>query len=89
MNIDAPKNFAMTITSVGHQRETRPRLRNHHGNSSDDPKSAAAPRYVTKIDAVLPSQSPTQHLTTVYAMHGWHVVLQHQNCHMTGCYADQ
>lgn len=70
MNIDAPKNFAMTITSAGHQRETRPRLRNHHGNSSDDPKSDAAPQYVTKIDAVLSLQSPTQHLTTVYR-HAW------------------
>lgn len=60
----------MTITSAGHQRETRPRLRNHHGNSSDDPKSDAAPQHVTKIDAVLSLQSPTQHLTTVHR-HAW------------------
>ena len=52
----------MTISFVGHQRETRPRLRNHHGNSSDDPKSDAALQYVTKIDKALPLQSPIKHL---------------------------
>lgn len=83
----------MTISFVGHQRETRPRLRNHHGNSSDDPKSGAAPQYVTKIDKALPLQSPIKHLTTtpttVY-YHAWVAC-----CFVTpelshvGCYIDQ
>lgn len=54
-------------------------------------KSDAAPQHITKIDTVLPLESPTkntslQHLLQYIIMHGWHAVLQHQNCHMAGCY---
>lgn len=54
----------MTISFVGHQRETRPRLRNLHGNSSDDPKAMQLHSTFTKIDTALPLESPTKHLTT-------------------------
>lgn len=74
INIDAPQNFAKTIILVGHLRETRPCLRNHHGNSSDDPKAMRLHSNATKIDTVLPLESPTKHLTitptTVYH-HAW------------------